>query len=283
VAVAHLPGKRGKSMISKDAEKITAKQFQTHLVEKVRGDSRLANLTRVDAVAAQVLDLKPDEIQAGLAEIDKNDNYRDIKSVVAATGTVYLFSDAYIAEDRALSLAWIEEFQTRLVKETRQDSKYMAELTRVDAVAGQMPDLKPEEIEAGLAGIAKNDNYRDIKSVVAATGTIYLFSETYMTKTYAQILARIAANDPCFAIAETVREESKIYPRATNVELFKYKPFKMARDKLDTYIARTLEEYKDIKLIKTSTGVVYLHSTQYMDEAQAERFVEWYERKKSND
>jgi len=90
-----------------------------------------------------------------------------------------------------------------------------------------------------------------------------------MTGNYAQILARVEENDPCFTISETVREESKIYPRPTNIETFKYGLFNINRDELDTHIARTMEQYPDIKLLRASSGGVYLYSTLYMTEDQA--------------
>ncbi len=142
-----------------------------------------------------------------------------------------------------------------------------------------MPDLEPDKIAVNLAEVLRDDRYRDIKSVVASTGAVYLYSETYITRNYADILVRVEANDPCATIAGMVRDESRIYPRPTNIELFKEQVFNIAPDELETHIAGTLErqEFQDIKLIHASTGARYLYSDLYMDEDYARSLVEWEE------
>ena len=51
--------------------------------------------------------------------------------------------------------------------------------------------------------MAKDDRYKDIKSVVGSTGEVYLCSETYITKNQAKIL--IQDEDIKTRIAEEVR------------------------------------------------------------------------------
>ncbi len=64
-------------------------------------------------------------------------------------------------------------------------------------------------------------------------------------------------NDPCATIATMVRNESRVYPQPTNIELF--------------------AEFKDIQLIHASTDARYLYSNLYMDEDHARSLVEWEE------
>ncbi len=274
----YLPEDRAKSLAR-------IEQFQIRLVERLRADSeKLGRLNRVDSLPALGPGLTPEEIQVSLDEMAKNENYQDIKTVTAFTGTIYLYSDKYIAEDRAKTVARIREFQNKLVHKVRGDSNYLSELTRVDAVAAKVPDLTPEEIETSLAEIAGNKAFGDIQSLVAATGAVYLYSKLYVTENYARILALVEANDPCFTIAEMVREESKIYPRPTDIELFKQKVFKIDREELDTHIARTMERYPDIKRIDTSTGVIYLFSTLHLDETMANAMAQGLQsRRRSKD
>ncbi len=158
-----------------------------------------------------------------------------------------------------------EELHVKLAERVRGDSKYLSELTSASALAPVQPGVISRDVEANLAEIVTNmDNYRDIKSIVGPTGKVYFFSVTYMTENYARILARVKAGNPCLTIAETVREESKTYPRVTNVDLFKYGLFKIDRDELDKHVARTQELYEDIKSITTGSGAVYLYSTLYL-------------------
>ncbi len=261
---------------------VRAEDIQTRIAEKVREDSRnLAELTNVDSLPAMMPDLAPEpgETEANLAMMAKDDRCKDIKSVVTAKGTTYLYSEVYLDNERSKTLVRAEDIQTTIAEKVRKDSKNLAKLTDADSLPAMMPDLapKPGEVGANLAMMAKDDRYKDIKSVVTAKGTTCLYSEKHIAGSYANILVRVEVNDPCFIIAETVREESRVYPRPTDIELFKDSLFNINPDKLDAHVAHTLENYKDIKLIQTSTGVVYLHSNLYLDEVQAESLAEQYE------
>ncbi len=158
-----------------------------------------------------------------------------------------------------------EDLHVKLAEKVRGDSKYLSELTSATALAPVQAGSNGGNIEANFAEIVANmDDYRDIRSVVGPTGKVYYYSVTYMTDNYARILARVKTGDPCLTIAETVREESRVYPRATNTELFKYGLFKIDRDALDQYVARTLELYEDIKSLATPSGSVFLYSNKYL-------------------
>ncbi len=172
-----------------------------------------------------------------------------------------------------------EEIHTRIAGKVREDSENLAKLTNVNSLTALSPDLEPDKVEANLAEMANDDGYRDIKSVVASTGAVYLYSETYITRNYADILVRAEVNDPCATIAATVRDEARIYPRATRIEFFENPIFNIDPDELETYIARTLErqEFQDIKLIHASTDARYLYSNLYIDEDYARSLVEWEE------
>ena len=213
------------------------------------------------------------------ADMQKDKGYLDIKSVVASKGAVYLYSETYITKNQAEILAQTEDIKTKVAEKVREDSKNLAKLAGVDSFYTADPVLETDKVKASLVDIETDERYQDIKSVVASTGAVYLFSETYITKNYAEILARAEANDPCATIAATVREESRIYPRPTNIEFFKEPIFSINADELETHIARTLEreEFKDIKLINASTGARYLYSELYMNEDYATSLVEWEE------
>ncbi len=169
--------------------------------------------------------------------------------------------------------------QTRTKRKVREESKNLAKLTGVDSLCTANPGVETDKVEANVAEVQKDNRYRDIKSVVASTSTIYLYSETYITKNYADILVRAEANDPCATIAATVREDARIYPRATKVEFFKNPIFNIDPEKLEEHITSTLErpEFKDVKLINASTGTRYLYSTLYMNEDYARSLIEWEE------
>ena len=240
------------------------------IARKVREDTEnLAKPIIIDALSAVSPTIGQQELREAVAEVLRDDTCPDIKRVVAFTGAEYLFSETYLSEERAEAIARAEELQFKIVVEIRGDSKYLSKLTRVEALEGLAPDIEPGEIEAGLAEITENDMFADIGLLTARDGVAYAFSGQSMTRHYAELLLRIEANDPCYTIVETVRENSRVYPRPTNIEHFKYGLYGMDRNKLDEYIARTQETYEDIKLLRIS-GTVWLYSDTYMNEDQAE-------------
>ncbi len=172
-----------------------------------------------------------------------------------------------------------EEIQIQIAEKVREESKNLAKLTSVNSLITLVSGLEADKVEANVAELLKDNRCQDIKSVVASTGAVYLYSETYITKNYADVLVRAEANDPCATIAATVRDESRMYPRPTNIELFKDQVFNIEPDELDTHIGLTMErqEYKDIKLITASTEARYLYSDLYMNEDYARSLVEWVE------
>ncbi|MFC2016156.1 hypothetical protein ACFLUF_00390 [Chloroflexota bacterium] len=258
--------------------------MQIRIVEKVREDSQnLTKLTSADTVNLLLSDLEVDNVVVNLTDIQKDNRYHDIKSVVASTGTVYLYSETYITKDQAEILVQTEAIKTRIAEKVREDSKNLVKVTAIDSLGTPLTGLEADKVEDNVADnvaeVLKDDRYRDIKSVVASTGAVYLYSETYITKNYADILARAEANDPCATITGTVRDESKIYPRPTNIEYFNNPIFNINPEEFEEHLASTLErqEFKDIKLINASTGARYLYSNLYMDDDYARSLVEWKE------
>ncbi len=257
-----------------------AEGMQIRIAEKIRDDSQnLTRLTSAGTVNLLLSDLEANNVTVNLADIQKDKRYQDIKSVVASTGIVYLYSETYITKSQAEVLVQTEDIQTRIAEKVREDSKNLAKVTGIDSLCTADSALELDKVKTSLVNMERDDRYQDIKSVVTSTGALYLYSETYITRNYADILVRAEAKDPCATIATMVRDESRIYPRPTNIELFKEQVFDIDPDELETHIARTVErqEFKDIKLINASTGARYLYSELYMEEDYARSLVEWEE------
>lgn len=163
-----------------------------------------------------------------------------------------------------------DELHLKFAEKVRGDSKYLADLTSATSLSSVQNQNGNETIEASLVDLANDQTtFADIRSITGPTGQMYFYSQKYMTQGYARILARVKAGDPCLTIAETVREESKIYPRPTNVELFKYGLFKIDRGELDTLVARTLELNADIQAFRTGMGSLYLYCNLYLTPERA--------------
>lgn len=250
------------------------------IADKVREDSSShGRLTAAEFLGALTPDLAPDSIAESLDWMAEDERYTDIQALVLPSEAIYYYSDVYITPPEALEKGKIKEVQAKIASKVRDVSKSLAELTGVDTLADVDPDVESDDLQTALEELAEDDRYGDIRLVTSSTGADYLYSETYITRSYAGILIRAAANDPCATIAATVRDESRIYPRPTPVELFREPIFNIEAGELDVHVARVLqrEEYQDIKKIVASTGAVYLYSDLYLHPNQALAQVEWTE------
>ena len=237
----------------------------------------LGILTSEDTLIGLVPEHQPEAVSAALAEMAKDPDYADIKAVTTASGLVFFYSERHIKVAEAAAKSLLEEVKFRIGEKVRADSKDSEILTPVDMLAAEIgwdrSAYNPDEIR-------KDPRYDDIKTVTAATGEIFFYSTRHMSDYYALLLARVAAHDPCATIAETVRDESRIYPRPTCVLLFREKLFGMNEADLKAIVDKTLErpEFNDIKMmIHPSTGGVYLYSNQYLDGETAFSLMDWQE------
>jgi hypothetical protein len=108
---------------------------------------------------------------------------------------------------------------------------------------------------------------------------IYFSSDLHMTRAYAAYLYRLAEKDLVGLVVETVREDSRLYPRPTPLDFFLDPPFKFARDQLDDVLARIREpgDCQDIRESRASNGARYLYSTLRLTVPHAEALTEWNE------
>ncbi|MFC1865806.1 hypothetical protein ACFLYB_03745 [Chloroflexota bacterium] len=254
-------------------------EMQVRIAEKVREDSqKFASLTSTETINLLLSEIDVDDLTVNFDDMQKDERFQDIESVVALDGAIYLYSNKYITKSQAEILVQPEDIKPLIAEKVRDNSKNLAKLTGIDSLFTVGPTLEADKINTALADIEQDDDsYRDIKSIVASTGAVYLYSDTYIADNYAGILVRAEADDPCATIASTVRDDSRIYPRPTSIELFKEPVFNIDPLELEAHVTRAIErpEYKDIKLISASTGVRFLYSDLYINEAYAKSLAEW--------
>lgn len=114
--------------------------------------------------------------------------------------------------------------------------------------------------------------------LIGERGGVYLYSELHMTRSYAEAAARAACEDVCHAIAQTVRNDSRLYPRPTPIHIFENPPFRFSKDILDRALRdiRDASDYADIGFVRCSSGALYLFSSLHMNRQQAESLAEWF-------
>jgi hypothetical protein len=254
------------------------------IAAKVRADSNLARLTHVEELESLFAGKTPEQIIHLVAELIKTEQYQDIKVLISASGAGYLYSASFIAPAEAGEKALMEEVQETVANKVRADSAESARLTPMKDLPELFPDAPPEQIEKFAGMMAGADKYQDIESVIGPGGAGYLYCATHMTENYAKLLARVETKNPFAAIAETVREESRIYPRPTKVALFYEPVFQIDANLMQIAVEGISQrvEYKDIKKIVAPNGAIYLFSDLYLSEPQAQAFVQWEEVDKLN-
>jgi hypothetical protein len=160
-----------------------------------------------------------------------------------------------------------------LASSIREESKASARLTSADSLKALIPGLTSTDIGFFM----EEEAYQDIRAIVTRAGEEYFYSSQHISSTYATFLARAAGNDPVATIGETVRDESRIYPRPTGLELFLHPVFNIGPEALDGYADQVLARYSDIRKLTASTGATYLYSTTHLTEAHARSLMEWTE------
>jgi hypothetical protein len=137
-----------------------------------------------------------------------------------------------------------------------------------------------DELDEIWVEMVENGEYRDIvRTPDERSGTVYVHSDVLLTVPYAKLMLRTQANDPVYLIVETVRDESKIYPRPTGAAFFENEPFNLVLEDVLKHVEtiKGTEGYSDIRVIHPSNGATYLYSDRYLDEAQAMPIAQWVE------
>ena len=258
----------------------SARDIYAVIAAKIRTDSQtLVKPIPVELLSEVFPELKPEEIVEQLVKMTRIEQYGDVRVHITASGAAYLYSENSIATDEAVERIVAEETQNRIVDLIRYDSKKRIRLTAVTSLCEKFPDLEPARVQQYAGAILNGSKHQDIHRVAGPSGVEYLYSIDFMTETYAHLLARVEAKDPEALIAETVREESRIYPRPTRVGLFYAPVFQLQEYQMETVVESVLarDDCKDIKKIVAPNGALYLYSDRYLNQALAERYVQWEE------
>lgn len=157
--------------------------------------------------------------------------------------------------------------EVRLIGEAELRAGLTAQLALTPSGDGPGPDLS----DAGFADLLAEalTLHPDLIALEEPGRERRLFSTAHLSRTYAAILA--AKDSPVRLLAETVRANSRDYPRPVPLSLFSYPPFNLPEDALHATLdgLTHLPEYRDIAQLATSTGAVYLYSANFLEPAYA--------------
>ncbi len=259
----------------------TVEEIKARIADKVRADSEEhSRMTPAETVFALIPHSRREGITAILEGIAADDRYKDIKALTTDSGMVFFFSTTHIDAETAVAKSRSEEAKFAIAEKVRADSRNSVKLTRAGDFRVLGPGMKEEEIAGALAEMPEEPGFADIRKVTASTGEVFYHSDRHMSGYYALVLSRVAAKDPCAMIASVVRDESRIYPRPTCVQLFMDKMFEIASCDLKPLVDEMLlkPEFGDIKMIvHPATGGIYLYSSEYMNPHHAWCMVDWQE------
>lgn len=267
------------------ADEIAVKQQVAEVMAKlahtVRSNSKKhGSLTAGEMLTLLAKDLPESIHKAVRARMPNDAAYRDIKTIMTSSRQTFFYSLAHMSATDAEAKGRIEEMKHIIAEKIRRDSRVTISLTPLNAIYALWPEMRTVKICSIMNEMQAQECYRDVKTVSACSGALYLYSDRHITDKYAVLLARTAVNDTCTAIAHTVREESRIYPRPINITAFTSQVFGIPPASLEPCIVRVLNhpEFTDIrKLIHPETHAVYLYSKQYMKEDHAFSVMKWME------
>ena len=116
----------------------------------------------------------------------------------------------------------------------------------------------------------------DLEEAPGKDGVPRYYSSVRMSESYVLILLR-KERDPLSMIAETVRENSLVYPRPLPLTAFRNSPFDLTQEEILICLKQMAEreEYRDIQQTTTSIGTVHLYSTLHLDRDYASMLAEW--------
>lgn len=135
-----------------------------------------------------------------------------------------------------------------------------------------------EELDAVLENILSDAAYKDIIELKGEK-THYYYSSEKMSGNFAQMLFLLEEKDTCTTIAETVRFESKTYPRPYQVKMLQLSPYHFNEEQIEAAlkVMRQRPECEDIQEVRASNNALYLFSSAFMSAGHARGLCEWLE------
>lgn len=183
--------------------------------------------------------------------------------------------------------------ETNRTKEREDAARAIADMIRQESKAGRLiseSEILRRMADQHLLALPAADPVEEVRNILrkgveesedlyelaVEDGSRRYYSSLFMTETYARIL-RQKQGDPLRLIAETVRENSAVYPRPVPLDIFTQPPFDLTRQEVLNHLERMAaeEQYRDIRPTTTSAAGVFLYSTLHLEPDHAAMLAEW--------
>ncbi len=164
-----------------------------------------------------------------------------------------------------------------------RDRSEMRQLVQFGEIPEELDEQgfpKPEmsDQRAHLEPIIKEvlQENEDLREISGTGGILYYYSTLSLSEAYAGLLVG-KEEGPLQHIAQTVRENSVIYPRPIPLDLFEQPPFDLTEREILLALEEMgqQEQYHDIVRTTTSIGTIFLFSDRHLDPDHASTLAEW--------
>lgn len=162
-------------------------------------------------------------------------------------------------------------------------AEYVRQRTQQEAVVsaadcqGEPLSLSEEAFQDLVQKLKKSEDeaFSDLE-LLQGPKSLYVYSSRHMSGAFARIQTRVRDKDAKATIAESVREESKIYPRPALRAQFLGEPFFLSEEEINHALEemRDSEEFRDIQSCVTTDGTEYFYSEHYLTRAHALSIVD---------
>jgi hypothetical protein len=170
-------------LLREAAEKLLfGEEVRGQIAGRVREDSsKKKRLTPVSALG-MIPGAEPDKINDHLMLFRNDERYQDLRVVADTRGTRYLYSEAGITGTYAAVLARAEANDpvATIAATVRDESRIYPRPTSLRTFQAPIFNINPTELEKYAVEVMQRPENKDIKSLLASTGTLYLYSETYL-------------------------------------------------------------------------------------------------------
>ncbi len=172
----------------------------------------------------------------------------------------------------------MEKEKLKEIADFIRENSSNGKLTKQEDLYLEPINLSDNSIVETLQALTSDPEYNDIVQRKGKERS-YMYSTKRMTENYADMVFRVEEKELLRLLVDTVRYESRIYPRPTTISLFSAKPFNFNEQQTQELLKQVIEkdEYSDILEIRASNGSLYLYSRKYMTKDHAVALTEWIE------
>lgn len=136
----------------------------------------------------------------------------------------------------------------------------------------QAREITPEYFDAVYRAAIEGDF--GLAEFCAWDKKVFCHYKPLLSSSYARLLS--AQNNPVELLRNTVREESRLYPRPTPITVFEDIPFNFSPEQIEDILQNLNNDPKstDIRFTTSSLGTVFLYSTRYLEDDYADFLAE---------